>query len=905
MDKNSGGQAPPPLGRARGRSRGRARAVVVLPGAQAAPTVPQFPAAMAPPAAFPRTPGVLRPATVSLPSMPAVDSVAGLSFSIDSMAIGDEAHLHQMAAMAPSAVVPQQLQFAPAVTPGVSGDGDRLETRRRRDKSAVIETRPAHINNKKGISGSPIKVVANYFRLISMPQCCIHQYHVEFTPTVESSRMRRALLVDYMDMFDKCLVFDGMSDLKSPKRLNQDITEVFPQRRTDGMIICVRFKWVQELAPFNPELLRLFNTQMRRNLERLDFVQINRYFFDKRAVASIPQHALELWQGLVTAIGQHDAGVLLVTDTLHKVLRRDSVFDLMSQIQHVPNYKDECVKRVAGCIVMTPYNNKTYRVDDIDWNKNPACTFETKEGSKTYADYYRDQYERHIRDMHQPLLVVRPKEKDLRAGRTQNIYLVPELCVLTGLTDEMRANVSVMRDLAQHTRVEPSKRVRNLLEFMDRINNNEAIRSDMDSWGLRFDDSLVRIDARVLPPEKVMQGSNTYRYSATTADFSRETRDRPLHVAVAVESWIVLCHRREEANVTEFTRTLISVCPPMGVKIGQPRLVLLDDDRPSGFVEALRQLARGGNIELALIVLPNNRKDRYDIIKKEACVDLGLHTQVILARTVGNRKNIRSVATKVAVQLNCKLGGEAWCLEIPLVSTMVIGYDTYRDSSLPHRSAGAFVASINKSLTRWYSRVSFHDTHEGLGHSLASLLLDALRKYSQCNDGASPDRIIFFRDGVSDGQIPQVKEFEINQIVASLQALFPGVQHKLAFVVVTKRISTRFFLPSRERVTNPPPGTVVDSDVTRPERYDFFLVSQSVRQGTVAPTLYNVIYDTTGLKPDHMQRLAYKLTHLYFNWPGTVRVPAPCQYAHKLAFLAGQSLHTEHNPCLSSTLFYL
>ncbi|KAK8757976.1 hypothetical protein V5799_004390 [Amblyomma americanum] len=106
-------------------------------------------------------------------------------------------------------------------------------------------------------------------------------------------------------------------------------------------------------------------------------------------------------------------------------------------------------------------------------------------------------------------------------------------------------------------------------------------------------------------------------------------------------------------------------------------------------------------------------------------------------------------------------------------------------------------------------------------------------------------------------------------------------------------------------VTNPPPGTVVDSEVTRPERYDFFLVSQSVRQGTVAPTQYNVIYDTTGLKPDHMQRLPYKLTHLYFNWPGTIRVPAPCQYAQKLAFLAGQSLHAEHNLRLSSTLFYL
>ena len=66
-------------------------------------------------------------------------------------------------------------------------------------------------------------------------------------------------------------------------------------------------------------------------------------------------------------------------------------------------------------------------------------------------------------------------------------------------------------------------------------------------------------------------------------------------------------------------------------------------------------------------------------------------------------------------------------------------------------------------------------------------------------------------------------------------------------------------------------------------RYDFFLVSQSVRQGTVNPTSYNVVMDTSGLKPEHLQKLTYKLTHLYYNWPGTVRVPAPCQYAHKVS----------------------
>lgn len=40
-----------------------------------------------------------------------------------------------------------------------------------------------------------------------------------------------------------------------------------------------------------------------------------------------------------------------------------------------------------------------------------------------------------------------------------------------------------------------------------------------------------------------------------------------------------------------------------------------------------------------------------------------------------------------------------------------------------------------------------------------------------------------------------------------------------------------------------------------------------MRQGTVTPTHFNVICDTSGLKPDHMQRMTYKLCHLYYNWP--------------------------------------
>jgi len=60
-----------------------------------------------------------------------------------------------------------------------------------------------------------------------------------------------------------------------------------------------------------------------------------------------------------------------------------------------------------------------------------------------------------------------------------------------------------------------------------------------------------------------------------------------------------------------------------------------------------------------------------------------------------------------------------------------------------------------------------------------------------------------------------------------------------------------------------------------------------------------------GLDPDKMQILTYKMTHLYYNWPGTTRVPAVCQYAHKLAFLVSQYIHQSPSNQLDTKLYFL
>jgi aubergine-like protein len=88
-------------------------------------------------------------------------------------------------------------------------------------------------------------------------------------------------------------------------------------------------------------------------------------------------------------------------------------------------------------------------------------------------------------------------------------------------------------------------------------------------------------------------------------------------------------------------------------------------------------------------------------------------------------------------------------------------------------------------------------------------------------------------------------------------------------------------------------------------RYDFFLVATSARQGTVSPCSYNVLTDNQGLDADKLQRITYKMCHMYFNWSGTVAVPAPCQYAHKLAALTGISLGKSASSALENLLHFL
>ena len=52
------------------------------------------------------------------------------------------------------------------------------------------------------------------------------------------------------------------------------------------------------------------------------------------------------------------------------------------------------------------YNNKTYRIDQIIWDKRVTDKFTLADGRElTYVEYYRETYQRVISDMDQPMVV--------------------------------------------------------------------------------------------------------------------------------------------------------------------------------------------------------------------------------------------------------------------------------------------------------------------------------------------------------------------------------------------------------------------------------------------------------------------------------------------------------------------
>merc|ERR1719192_3044030 len=237
---------------------------------------------------------------------------------------------------------------------------------------------------------------------------------------------------------------------------------------------------------------------------------------------------------------------------------------------------------------------------------------------------------------------------------------------------------------------------------------------------------------------------------------------------------------------------MIKLAPKMGIQVAQPAMVELPNDRPETYVTNFK--------------------------------------------TISNEKKVSSVVQKVALRINCKLGGELWGCQMPakMGNIMVLGVDVYHDPSRRGSSIAGVVSSTNMTMSRWYSSTVFQNPGQELVDCLKVAFVKGLKKFYEANH-IWPDKVIVFRDGVSDSQLSLSAAYEAEQFRDSFRHISDKYNPGFGFIVVQKRINTRIFHQVGKELDNPPPGTILDHTVPKRDFFDFFLVSQHVGQGTVSP----------------------------------------------------------------------
>ncbi|XP_055607759.1 protein aubergine-like [Uranotaenia lowii] len=789
--------------------------------------------------------------------------------------------------------------------------GGRSRVRANKYIRDCLRTRPVDSNvTKQGYTGERIMVQTNYYRVARMEHESIFQYRVDFSPPVESGKLMSSLIYTLKQTIGG-YIFDGTQLFTRHKLKSDEIEVTTKDVRTDQQYL-IKIRKVGVIDGTNETALMIFNMINRKAMSGLKLQLIGRNFFDPEAKVAINQFGIELLPGYVTSIRQHEQDILMCTELTHRVIRTDTCYNLFkSCFASGGNWRDNYSRTILGTVVMTTYGrNKTYTVNDVEYNTTPESTFETQNGKISFMQYFKERYNIIIRDPRQPMLVSRSKPRDIRAGLPELIYLVPELVRMTGINDDMRKNFNLMKAMSDHTRLAPDRRIERLEVFNRRLQQCPESAEVFKFWKTELDRRLVEVPARVLRPETIMfhpQQVNCAVSAGDMAEWQMAFRKNPMYLSIALTNWCVIVPANAEKLVADFVQCLRQAARGMRFQIEEPQHVSIPTDSTPNYVNMLNQVLQR-DPQLIMCLVSNDKADRYAAIKKKCCVDRAVATQVIKSRTItpkgGNVRTLMSVATKVAIQLNCKLGGIPWIMKRSLQSVMVIGFDVCHDSRDKSKSYGAMVASMYNERVQhpsFYSTVNPHSSGEELSNFMALNVVKAIRSYSDDFGGSLPQRIIIYRDGVGEGQLQYVYEHEVNAIKAKLQQVYKDTPSRMTFFVVNKRINTRLFHQKR----NPKPGTIVDDVITLPERNDFYLVSQSVRQGTVSPTSYNILFDESGLDADKLQQYTFKQTHLYYNWSGTVGVPAVCQYAHKLAAFAGQYLHQAPNALMEKKLYYL
>jgi len=739
-----------------------------------------------------------------------------------------------------------------------------------------------------------VPLTSNFYSITLKPRYCVHVYTLSFNPMIppDSNRLRSILvhksslktsLGQFVQCGDKAFVIANLT-----KKIGSVVDTIVEDRGT-SYDLRATFNCILDLNERNldEETLHFINNALKCLLKQANLVQVGgrRSHFDMRQVVHL--ESLSVWPGIFNTVGVCEAGLLMKADIVWKIIRQDSVLAYMKElIDRFPRSPQTTIsEELIGNIVMTDYgNNNFYRIVEVIFDENPSKMFDTAEGSISYVDYYWTKYHAKILDLNQPLLLARRGSKN-----TPCVKLMPELCRLVGLSENMRKNETFKMALIKQTRLNPAQRQSMTAGFVGRLSQAA---NETENWPITVETVPMRVKGIQLEPPtidiqgEVQQVQGSFRVGSV----------KELHIT----EWAVFFVENDQACAESFARNFKRTAENLGLLVSFPRYISVPFSRnavQTWTTTLLTNIMKSTQVVVCL--MPHKDEKLYSAIKKVVVTDRPRPCQIV------NKKSVSKIPlyVNIILQVCAKLGDQLWRVQMPVLPehTMIIGYDVNHDTVGERKSILGFCATLNSSFTKYYSRVGVHASGAEVSTCLKPLLIDAFKKFYILNGKRKPQCLVIYRDGVGISQTTEIVQIEKRQITQVLQAFDPDWNPQIVFILVNKRIKARFYAASGG---NLPAGVVVNSDVVGPH-YNFYLSSHNANQGTVTPTHYNVLVNDSSISQATLERLTFCLCFNYFNWTGGISVPAPCQYAHKLAYLIGQSVRGDFNKELQESLFYL
>ncbi|KAJ2349275.1 hypothetical protein IWW50_005257, partial [Coemansia erecta] len=364
------------------------------------------------------------------------------------------------------------------------------------------------------------------------------------------------------------------------------------------------------------------------------------------------------------------------------------------------------------------------------------------------------------------------------------------------------------------------------------------------------------------------------------ADASWDLKAHKVKRGVVVQRWAVVVFASKqqcsESQARAFAAQLVKVAAEHGVALGH-EVSVIHASLQTPIAQTL-QLVQ--TMQLAVCVLPTTSTSVYGEIKRVAYTQLGVHTQCVqLAHTRGSRAKLLA---SIVLKINTKLGGLTQTASLPLPSkllenTMVVSADVCHTTE-SGMSVASIVWSVDAGAQRFSGLVVQHPKRQEIIENFDVVIRHALRSY-YAHTRVKPSRIVYYRDGVSDSQLADIRRVELASLVRGCALVEKGYAPQISIIIARKRHHTRFMLANEQNCV---PGTVV-THLASPRVFSFYMVAHHAVCGVAKPVYYMVLHNACGFRAHELYELTFYLGFAYPIVTRPVTMPASLYYAHRLS----------------------